>query len=610
MEIRLIRRITIKSALKRKCTPVINAAFALCLFVYLVAQSVNAQEQRLDPVTEASFGALLQGWSFLKDSPEYPKSGIRIKNRKDYLDAVQNINTHTEYPSMDFPEWLVADDDYIQALHSSYLVWSLAKTGKSVNAPIEEWLNIIIDKGTVVPEHPGYVNGGVEIATLLLDAYMYVNSEAPINTQFLLNYLKKMRQYSEPMFEQVFRNMRVESDVFKETKTLGMLFISLGQDGPGNKISSLNTPPPSMNQYISRRYYSGFNIRIYKSEEYVDWVKNQVKAEDLAGFEFPFPDTIKSDADYLRALHWSYVIWALAENNIVTNAPLLQWIKIITTTEKPAGYNSNYYSGLGGLAAFLLQTHTLMAPTQEEGVKRMLESFRMDGLLPMNKLSIAQYKVFWDESLCTAGTINDAKALSVLLLNIEEVAGDDLERLRLLLSAITHCASWQKLDLKTLWPSAVYEKITELSKDQLPGSYTPKFGRSVREIAWQLRLRGYSEEMPREEALTMNEWRPREQVDIYTERYQYVWASSWIPVLLLFFGSRRRRVTALVSAGTSTSLLAIIFFCANVAGLGHNTGSIKGYLGVIEYCFPFYAALIAFLWFAGLLNIVARAKTS
>ncbi len=600
----------------------LSVIFTLCLYVCLLSRAAYAQEsddvhvndayldvmslyaqEPIPPapehVAEVSFGKLLKEWTPPIKGNWYPRERLRRR----YSEATQNLNAESTLLVMHFPDRLVVDGDYIQALHWSYTVWGLSKNGNPVNAPIEEWLNLVIDKGRVAPEHSGYVDSGVEITTLLLETYIRLYPDASSNTPFLLNYLERMKHYSPAMFDKVLKNIIDNSTVFKDTKTLGILFISLGRATLGNDISSLYTPSPSFIEHLPR---NEFHVGIVEPGEYVDWVKNTIKPEDLEAFKFPFPESIASDSDYLRALHWSYVVWALAKNDMPVNAPVLTWLNNIVAMKWDQDTSHRSYYGLGGLAAVLLETHLLMAPTQEKGVKHMLQSFRGDGLLPMSKLKIDVYEDLWGRTLCPRGILNDEKGLLVLLLNIDEVVGNDLERLRLLLKGIQDCTSRQGLDLKNLWPPEAYDKVVELSKNKLPGSYEPRNQTSIRQIAWDFRLRGYHDVMSREVALTMTQYKKRTLADIYVERYQYVWFSSWIPVLLLLFGSRRRVGVAIFSAGASTSLFVIIFFCATIAGLGHNTANISGFLGVLEYCFPFYGIAIAFLWLGGLRHIVAQ----
>ena len=223
----------------------LSAILTLCICACLATQSVYAQEQdsiqvndayldvmsiyaqepsppNPELVAAASFEKLLEEWT----PPIKGYWSPQLRKRRHYSDVIKNLNADSALLIMRFPERLVVDDDYIQAMHWSYTAWALSKAGKPVDAPIEEWLNLIIDKGKVAPEHPGYVNSGIEITTLLLDTYMHLHPDASSNTPFLWSYLERMKQYSQPMFDKVLKNIFESSDAFKDTKTLGTLFLS------------------------------------------------------------------------------------------------------------------------------------------------------------------------------------------------------------------------------------------------------------------------------------------------------------------------------------------------------------------------------------------------
>ena len=247
------------------------------------------------------------------------------------------------------------------------------------------------------------------------------------------------------------------------------------------------------------------------------------------------------------------------------------------------------------IRAWLLKEHH-----QSNAGHDLLSSLDEHGLLPLKlkefsdseKETIA-YQDFWQPLMLTVRDLNLSWAAFELLMNIENITGNNLVHFNVLMASLSDCVGYAKWNLNEVWPGSAHEKLIMLSRDELPGSFSNRYI-TIREYSWQMRLRGYGDEMTRDEALTLGLWRNDTLIDIYHERYLMVWLVLTIGCVP-FIIARKQHPLQVISSTFAIAVLipAVIYFSALVASIGHNNANTRGYLKVLEMCFPFYALLVA-----------------
>ena len=246
------------------------------------------------------------------------------------------------------------------------------------------------------------------------------------------------------------------------------------------------------------------------------------------------------------------------------------------------------------IRAWLLKEHH-----QSNAGHDLLSSLYEHGLLPLKlkafsdseKETIA-YQDFWQPLMLTVRDLNLSWAAFELLMNIENITGNNLVHFNVLMASLSDCVGYAKWNLNEVWPGSAHEKLIVLSRDELPGSFSNRYI-TIREYSWQMRLRGYGDEMTRDEALTLGLWRNDTLIDIYHERYLMVWLVLTIGCVFFFISRPRHSVVAFLFSFAVVILIpVIIILCAMFASIGHNHANTKNYLHILESCFPFYAILV------------------
>jgi hypothetical protein len=292
-------------------------------------------------------------------------------------------------------------------------------------------------------------------------------------------------------------------------------------------------------------------------------------------------------------------VGALAESGVAYEAPLLTWVGRILPKATDSTEEREAAKKYAPVATHLIKAWLISQESQSVAMTQLLSALKEQGALPLQMSP-------WKSLLYPASPVNDPLALFVLFDWAEQIAGKDLAQLSALVAELSNNLGYKKWDLHKAWPESAYQKLVELSRDELPGSFS-NGTLSIREYAWMIRAGGYGDQMSREEALSMKLWRTAELTDIYEERYLLLWGAFWAALLCFLFAPTGHRGLLI----TSTTCLAVlmpvgIYLSAMIAGIGHNNPDYKGYLGVIEACFPYYAGMIGLFWLVGLGRIFKR----
>lgn len=563
------------------------------MFVYCLAALANEATAADDSLEDRKAWLLLH-----VQSATYAKHGVRSGERRGYQTLVADATFKLPQSSLVFPETLYSNADYVQALHASYLVWALSLSGRNVDVPLQNWLEVVIDTDKAAPPNQDFQQARLEITQLLLETQLRREPDVFARLPYYLNYLHRLQASSPEMFEAVIASLLIHSEVLKDTPALGALLINAGQDAPYAPVSALSIPRPAFIRQLSSRWPNVSNSSQIE-DEYLAWVRNDLTAQDLTDFVLPFPHTTQSEFDYLRAWHWAYLLGALAKHGVAYEAPLPTWIgrmlpKATDSTEQREA--AKHYAPV---ATHLIKTWLSSQKSQSVAMTQLLCALNAQGALP---LQISP----WKSLLYPASPVNDPQALFVLFDWAEQIAGEDLSQLSALVAELSNNLGYKKWDLHKVWPPSAYQKLVALSRDELPGSFS-NGTLSIREYAWMMRIRDYGDQMSREQALSMQHWRTAELTDIYEERYQLVWGAFWTALLCFLFARIGRRKLLI----TSTICLAVlipagIYLSAMIAGIGHNNPNHQGYLSVIQFCLPYYAGLIGLFWLIGLGSMLQR----
>ncbi|MBA52963.1 MAG: hypothetical protein CMK89_00770 [Pseudomonadales bacterium] len=542
-------------------------------------------------------------------------SQSRTNFRKRYLELASRPEFQLDAGSLVFPETFFWEEDYAQALHTAFLIWSLSTSGKTVDLPLDRWMNLILDKSKVLPEIKNYLRWSGDIALLLLESRLLQAQQQEQNIlaelPWYFDYLHRMRSYSPPLFDAVWLDVRRHSTVLNNSPAMGALYIHLGKLSLPYPLHPLEIPRRSFNASINHAV-SQLEHSTAIEQDYRDWVTTGVLQSDLDNFSIPFPQQLASWEEMVAAWHWGYLVRAAVENDLAIADPLLSWINQILSQLAMADASS-LENSKRELTGYLIGTWLIKEKANPDALEQLLSNWTARGLLPISlgkfrdsEQATMRYQAFWHSILLLIRRRELTHAAYGLLMNSESIAGDNLVQLATLLSALNDCVSYGNWDLNRVWPEAAHDKLVMLSGDELPGSFKNR-GVSIREYAWIIRIKGYGDQLPREEALTLGLWRTDALIDIYNERYKMVWLAAVIGAVCYVFGRKRHPVPALfVTFGVVILIPGGIYLCATVASIGHNTANTSNYLSVLEFCFPFYASLAILYFVAAIRSLYLR----
>lgn len=532
----------------------------------------------------------------------------------DYERVVRNLKQEDEPEFLSFPSKLVSNDDYAQALHASYLAWALAKKNGSIRYPVASWLNFFKTISQVDPHHPGYERGFAEIASILLCAYMHRHPDDIESAQTILSYLGEVNQFSPVMYDQIWNDIIYPpvygpTKVFKNTKTLALLMLSEKGKRSTHRLVGLAVPPERMLYRINARDFTLMAVNNGSREDYLSWldgIEQDLMVTDLSPY---FPTSIVTYEDYVRALHWSYVAWALAQSGKPFEAPLMEWLNaalaMVGEAEKEVGAN-----GQRELFARALSAYLYLAPSREGALQALLDAIDQKAMPPLSVLDAEQYKELWREIMCPSEKFLDAPAYEVLFMEMERVSSNDPEKTQYLFSSIMSCLLQAKFGIKQIWSDAAYQKLVRLSNEGLPGTKSAPDGIStIRDMAWWIRIRLYKDSMPMMEALKMEGWRVAPLIKIYTTLLLVSWGLSVVAGMLYLAPRPLPKGGAAVSIVLGGSFLAgMIFVVATLASIGHNNANTTGYLNVLSTATPVYAVFVGILLLYSLYRFFGRTK--
>ena len=542
-------------------------------------------------------------------------SQSRTDFRKRYLELVSTPEFQLDSSALVFPETFLWEEDYGQALHTAFLIRSMSTSGKMVEVPLDHWMNALLDKSKVLPEIKNYLSWSGDIALLLLESRLLQEQQQAQNAladlPWYFDYLHRMQSYSPQLFDAVWIDLRRYSTVLNDSSAMGVLYIYLGKLSPPYQLHPLEIPRRSFNSSINHAVGRLGHYAVIE-QDYKDWVKASVLQADLDNFNIPFPQQLTSWEEMVAAWHWGYLVRAAVESDLDIGDPLLSWINQILAQLTMADASS-LENSKRELAAYLIGTWLVKEKSNPDALEQLLSSWAADGLLPINlgkffdaEQATARYQAFWQSILLLIRNRELTLEAYGLLMNIESIAGDNLVQLTTLISALSDCVGYGNWDLNTVWPEAAHDKLVMLSRDALPGS-SKKLGVSIREYAWIIRIKGYGDQLPREEALTLGLWRTGTLIDIYDERYKMAWLVAVIGAVCYVFGRKQHPVLALfVTFGMVILIPGGIYLCATVASFGHNTANTRNYLGVLEFCFPYYASLVILYFVAAVRSLYLR----
>lgn len=536
----------------------------------------------------------------------YEREGVRDWGRAQYLKIVSEPGFQLDLSNLEFPKVFYFNEDYAQALHISYLVWALSKSGKTVDAPIQAWLEIIIDKGKVVPQNDNYLKGGIEIAQLLLETQIQQEAEVMANLTYYFDYLDRMKAYAPEMFEVIWQSLIKHSDALLESGALAVLYPNLGVLTAPYRVPELSVLRPATVKRLRRDL--NFDV-----QEYQSWAQS-LSDESLKGFVFPFPEQIQSRQDEVRAMHWAMLIREFAQRGRSVDAPLLAWIfQLVASANEAESLPKKDSMGAwtatrignetarAGVVCLLIESWIMRQPSQADAVQDLLSAMSEKGLMPLSR----EMQNIWSWMLRSPEQQVDPMARHHVLDWAEKIAGNDRKRLSSILSGLHGWTARKKPDLKSAWPDSAYQKLLVWSRNDSPGRVSDELG--VREYAWMIRMEGYGDEMPREDALSMGFWRTRALIDVYNERYLVVWLSVWGGLLCFLLARTRHGVGVMCTGVPLVALIpGCIYLAALIASIGHNNANVRGFLWVLQSCFPMYAGLVGLFCLVALASVVSR----